>query len=159
MAILAVTSVTAEAGGRRGGPVMSPFGELYNTNSPEWRASGGNPVVYPQLMEQKAVMLQQRQMLKQQQAMEKLAKSAASKKGGKSGVNSALPGAAGPDNGAGGLPALNGTAKKKRRTYVGTGNSVKSEAGDTIPDPLKSPSATPASKTPSISTSKSPEQP
>jgi hypothetical protein len=170
-AILAVTSVTAEAGGRRGGPVVSPFGELYNTSSPEWKASGGNPVVYQQIMEQKAALLQQRRMLKQQQAMEKQAKSAAGKRGGKAGVNSALPGAAGLDSGAGGLPALNGTSKKKRRTYVGTGNSVKSEAGatqvtpsavtpgDTIPDPLKSPSTTPASKQPTTGTPKTPNQP
>ena len=149
--VLAMTSGAAEAGGRRGGPVMTPFGELYNTNSPEWRASGGNPLVYQQLVEQKMLMRQQQQELKQQQLMQKQMQKGAK---GKSVTSS------------GGLPASTSPVKKKRRTYVPTGNTAKSEVeggqnapspvikGDTIPDPLKSPSTTPAPKKPTVTAPK-----
>lgn len=146
--VLAMTSGVAEAGGRgRGGAVMTPFGELYNTNSPEWRASGGNPLVYQQIIEQKMLMRQQQQELKQQQSLQKQLQ-----KGAKGKTVSA------PDS----LPAISGTQKKKRRTYVPTGNAAKLEVegdknapppatrGDTIPDPLKSPSTTPAPKKPTV---------
>jgi hypothetical protein len=60
--------------GGRGGTVMSPFGPLYNTNTPEYRMSGGNPFVMQQLMQQKQWMLQQQMMLRQQQQYQKLQK-------------------------------------------------------------------------------------
>jgi hypothetical protein len=68
MLTFAVSS-PANAGRPRGGQVMTPFGPLYNTASPEWRQSGGNPMLYEQIMEQKAYQKQQQMMLKQQQQM------------------------------------------------------------------------------------------
>jgi hypothetical protein len=55
----------------RGGVVMGPNGPLYDTSTPEWRASGGNLFLYQQLMEQKMMMQQQQQMLKYQQQLAK----------------------------------------------------------------------------------------
>jgi hypothetical protein len=69
--------VQARGYGRSGGMVNTPWGTA-NTNSPEWRMAGGNIFVYQQLMEEKAMMLQQQQFLKMQQQymqqMQKLAK-------------------------------------------------------------------------------------
>lgn len=55
--------------GYRGGIVQGPFGPLYDTNSPEWRQSGGNIMVYEQLMEQKMLLQQQKMFMRQQQMM------------------------------------------------------------------------------------------
>jgi hypothetical protein len=55
----------------RGGVVMGPDGPLYDTRTPEWRASGGNLFIYQQLMQEKMMMQQQQQMLKYQQQLAK----------------------------------------------------------------------------------------
>src|SRR5690349_17995442 len=79
LAVLMALPGVAQAQRRRGnGKVYGPGGLMYDTNSPEWRASGGNFMVYGQLMEQKALRAQQQafakqmqQMAKQQQAFQK----------------------------------------------------------------------------------------
>jgi len=63
--------------GRSGGYINTPFGQM-NTRSPEYKMSGGNPLVYQEIMQQKMMMQQQQMMMKQQQKymqqMQKLAK-------------------------------------------------------------------------------------
>ncbi len=56
---------------RRGGPVYSAYGMLYNTNSREWRMAGGNLTLYYQIVQREALLRQQRAMLKQQQILRK----------------------------------------------------------------------------------------
>jgi hypothetical protein len=72
---------TARGYGRSGGTLNTPFGTI-NMNSPEYKMSGGNPIVYQQLMEQKMLMQQQQMMLKQQQQyMKQMQKQAKNQKG------------------------------------------------------------------------------
>ena len=54
---------------RGGGMVVGGDGTMYDTRSPEWKASGGNIFVYQQIMQQKMFMQQQQLMYKQQQQM------------------------------------------------------------------------------------------
>lgn len=112
-ALIALTPALAHARGYggKGGSVMTPFGPVYNTSSPEWKMSGGNPMVYEQIMEQKMMMMQQQAMQKQQQL---LLKQQQQKKG---------PGATVPGTGAGAASGMLTTlprTKKKRRTYMGS---------------------------------------
>jgi hypothetical protein len=106
VAAFLVVSGLAEARPPRTGTVMTPFGPVYDTGSPEWKMSGGNPFVYEQIMEQKMMMLQQQMLLKQQQMLLKQQK-------GK-GATLTGPTPTGPGN-VFSLPARN--VKKKRRTY------------------------------------------
>jgi hypothetical protein len=71
LGLLALTPSTSHAQYRRGrsGVVMSPYGLLYDTRSPEWRMSGGNIFLYQQLMAQKQLMFQQRMMMAQQRQL------------------------------------------------------------------------------------------
>jgi hypothetical protein len=66
---LALSPEVVHAQGRRGGMVVTPFGPLYNTRSPEWRMSGGDIFLYQQIMEQKMLMRRQQLLLKQQQML------------------------------------------------------------------------------------------
>ena len=96
----------------RGGNVVGLNGVLYNTNSPEWRASGGNIMVYQQIMQQKMMIRQQQYMMKQQQAAQKLQKQQQGK-----GKAAGLSGA----GLNGGAPFVSdfgrSKVKKKKRTY------------------------------------------
>lgn len=69
LASIVLTPSLARARGYGGstGTVMGPYGPLYNTGSPEWKASGGNVILYEQIMEQKMMMQQQQMWVKQQQ--------------------------------------------------------------------------------------------
>ena len=72
LAVLAATTLiagVADAGRYRGGrgTVTTPYGTA-NVNSPEWKQSGGNFMVYQQIMQRKQMMLQQRAIMKQRQA-------------------------------------------------------------------------------------------
>ena len=52
--------------------IQTPNGPVYNPAlSPEWRQSGGNPMVYQQMMQQRMMRLQQQNMTKQYQEMQK----------------------------------------------------------------------------------------
>ncbi len=65
---------SAQAQRYRSGPVITPYGPLYNTNSPEYKMSGGNPLIMEELQEQKLMqqqMQQMQQMMKQQMAYQK----------------------------------------------------------------------------------------
>lgn len=117
-----VLPAQVEAGrrGYRRGPVRSIFGTLYNTNSPEWRASGGNMFAYEQLMQQKLWMQQRQMYLKQQQMLQK---QAAGKKSTNSAGGQIVPGASGRQGFAPPAPV-----KKKRRTYHPTGEVGKASA-------------------------------
>lgn len=72
----------------RGGPAVSVDGPVFNpTQTPEWRQAGGNLMVYQQIMEQKMMVAQQKQMqqnyqamVKQQQAYDKWLKDQKAKK-------------------------------------------------------------------------------
>jgi len=61
-----IPGVAVARGYRGGGRIYTPFGSA-NMNSPEWRQSGGNIMVYQQIMMQKQMLLQQRAMMRQQQ--------------------------------------------------------------------------------------------
>jgi hypothetical protein len=74
LSMFAMAPALVEAAGARGGMVVSPFGPLYDTNSPEYRAAGGNLEVYQMLMEQKAMMQYQQQMMKMQQQYQQMMK-------------------------------------------------------------------------------------
>jgi hypothetical protein len=101
-------------GYRRGGTVVTPFGPLYSTNTPEWRQAGGNMILYQQLMEQKMMLQQQQMMMKTQQQMMKL-----QQQKGK------LPnGPATNPNPIVTLPAPRARKKAKRRTCVPQGTSA-----------------------------------
>jgi hypothetical protein len=136
-----VASLTAEARPPRGGSVQSPFGEVYNTRSPEWKAAGGNILVYQQLMEQKLLLQQQQTMLKQQQQLQKQAKATAKASKTVAPATAVLP-----------------PAKKKKRSYVPTGKTATSDtdkstvppatSGAPMSDPLKTPATTTTPKTP-----------
>jgi hypothetical protein len=54
---------------RGGGMVVGGDGTMYDTRSPEWKASGGNIFVYQQIMQQKMFNQQQQMFYKQQQQM------------------------------------------------------------------------------------------
>ena len=146
IAILGLVGVSsfAEARGPRGGNVVSTDGVLYNTNSPEWRASGGSMAMYEQIMQNKMMMQQQQMMLMQQQLMQKAQQQQA--KGKATGFNgSTLNG--GINNGTPFVPDF-GTAKpkKKRRTYDPT-HPVTSQAKSTKADPKAAKVDPPASTT------------
>jgi hypothetical protein len=66
--LLLVAPFSAHAQYRRGraGVVISPYGVLYNTRSPEWQMAGGNPILYQQLLAQKQMIFEQRMMMAQQ---------------------------------------------------------------------------------------------
>ena len=134
VAAFAVTSGLAHAGRPRSGAVVSPFGPVYNTGSAEWRMAGGNPLLYEQIVEQKMMMQQQQMMLRQQQQMLKA-------------NNGKAAGLASPAGGsrAAGLNVLPpAQRKKKRRTYVPTGNTAKAEAEKSAtPAKAAKPSTTP----------------
>ncbi len=74
-ALVALAGMPGEAQAqRRGGSVITPYGELYDTRSPEYRQSGGNPYRLQELLEQKEMRQQyqaMQQMQKQQQAYQK----------------------------------------------------------------------------------------
>ncbi len=78
----------AQAQRYRNGPVQTPWGPEQNvTQSAEWRQAGGNLEVYQQIMYQKYMAAQQKQMdkenqeyVKQQQAFQKWVKEQAAKK-------------------------------------------------------------------------------
>jgi len=56
----------------RSGPAMTPYGPVANpTQSAEWRQAGGNPIIYQQIMEQKLLAAQQKEMQKEWQALQK----------------------------------------------------------------------------------------
>jgi hypothetical protein len=142
-AVVVLSSSLALAGGRgrRSGVVMSPFGPVYDTRSPEWRASGGNVFVYQQLMELKLQRQREQILLKQQQMLDRAARAKKVAAKGKA----AHPEAMAP------LPAFDDLKKaKKKRTYVPTGAATSAEKsvpttakpGDTMDDPLKAPPAT-----------------
>jgi hypothetical protein len=106
VAALALIPLVAQARGyRRGGYVITPYGRM-NTNSPEYRMAGGNPMVYQQLMQQKLMMQRQQMLMKQQlkymQQMQKKQKSQSDQPTQQldSNVTSLAP------------------SKKKKRTYV-----------------------------------------
>jgi hypothetical protein len=104
-AVILLTPSLAHAQ-RGGGVVMGPNGPLYDTRTPEWKASGGNLFIYQQLMEQKMYMRQQQMLYQQQQQMLK------SQKGMSTGPTQ--------------NPSVNvnlslSKKKKKRRSYVPTG--------------------------------------
>jgi hypothetical protein len=85
LAVLTLMPLAAQARGRRGSSkVYGPGGLMYDTNSADWKAAGGNINVYQQRMAQKAMMAQQKlmmqQMAKQQQAFQKWYKDQKSKK-------------------------------------------------------------------------------
>jgi len=121
-----LTPATSQARGygSKGGVVQTPFGAA-NTNSPEWRAAGGNPIIYGELMEQKMMMLQEQEYYRQQMLWQKQQQQLAKKKG------------AGATTGAGsfnrgntpafpttGMPTTLPAAKKKKRTYAPAGKPV-----------------------------------
>lgn len=77
--LVLLLSAQAEAqwgrrGRSRGGVVMTPYGPLYDTRSPEWRAAGGNIFIYQQLREQTMMLQQERMMMKQRELLAKQAK-------------------------------------------------------------------------------------
>lgn len=88
---------------------MTPFGPLYNTGSAEFKASGGNPMMLDELMQESAYRQQQQMWMKQQQQMLQLQKQQ-NKNGG---LNSP------PNTNSQALPGLAPIRKtrKKRRTY------------------------------------------
>lgn len=102
--------VEAQAGRGRGGSVKTPFGELYNTNSAEFRASGGNIFLMQELQQQKMMQQQQQLWLKQQAQMAKL-------KNGKTGVTS-LPGNTFGQNANGFSTRIAPPRQKKRKANV-----------------------------------------
>ena len=86
--LVAAPSVAQAQRRGRGGPAMSVDGPVFNpTQTPEWRQAGGNLMVYQQIMEQKMMVAQQKQMqqnyqamVKQQQAYDKWIKDQKAKK-------------------------------------------------------------------------------
>lgn len=86
LAVLTLMPIAAQAGGRgsRSSKVYGPGGLMYDTNSPAWKAAGGNVNVYQQMMAQKATMARQKamaqQMAKQQRAFQKWYKDQQAKK-------------------------------------------------------------------------------
>jgi hypothetical protein len=140
----------ALAGRPKGGVVVSPFGPIYNTNSPEWKMAGGNPLIYEQIMEEKMLMQQQQQFLKQQQQMMKANQ-------GKPGLNQ-TPAAASAGFNALAAPQRK---KKKRRTYVPTGTSATADPGKPATTAKPAAGTTEPSKTPSttLPTAKTPSKP
>lgn len=149
---------TAEARGPRGGNVVGPDGVLYNTNSPEWRSSGGNMIVYQQIIQQKMFLQQQQMMIKQQQQFDKMQKLQA--KGKATGFNgSTLNG--GINNGTPFVPDFGGTkAKKRRRTYDPThpvnGKAPEVKPTESTSKPTVGAPAAPKSPTPSPAVEKTP---
>jgi hypothetical protein len=146
--VLAVMPGLVLAGPPKGGVVVSPFGPIYNTNSPEWKMAGGNPLIYEQIMEEKMLMQQQQMFLKQQQQMMKANQ-------GKPGLNQTP---ASPSTGFNALAPQR--KKKKRRTYVPTGTSAKAEPGKsaTATKPEAGAGTSESSKTPSTAP-KTPSKP
>ncbi|MEO6807875.1 MAG: hypothetical protein ABI353_02040 [Isosphaeraceae bacterium] len=71
LAVLTLMPIAAQARGRgsRSGKVYGAGGLMYDTNSPAWKAAGGNINVYQQMMAQKAMMAQQKVMMAQQKVM------------------------------------------------------------------------------------------
>ena len=67
-ALLALPSSAMAQRGRHSGPIMTADGPV---SPAEWRAAGGNPIVYQQLMEQKQMAAQEKAMQQQYQAMQK----------------------------------------------------------------------------------------
>ncbi len=133
--LVVAASHSAQARGARGGNVVGPDGIIYNTRSPEWRASGGNIYVYQQIMMQKQMMLQQQQAQKQMQAFVKQQQQQAKKNGTANGPNKNQPTT--PPMTAPVIPT-----KKKKRTYDPThpvGSQLKSE---TASDAAKTPAPT-----------------
>ena len=131
IAILALFGLSsfAEARGPRGGNVVSTDGVLYNTNSPEWKASGGSMAMYEQIMQNKMMMQQQQMMLRQQQLMQKAQQQG---KGKATGFNGSTMNG-GINYGTPFVPDFGGAKpKKKRRTYDPT-HPVTSQAKSTKP--------------------------
>jgi hypothetical protein len=139
----------------RSGVVMSPYGPLYDTRSPEWRMSGGNIFVYEQLMEAKMMARQQQMMMMKQQMimMKQQRKSQQARRSG-AGLN-----AANADQFGGQGAAVGATRQRKKpRVVPGAQNPlVKRKEIDATPAPAanaktnaqSSPSSKPAASTPS----------
>jgi hypothetical protein len=104
--LVVLASQSAHARAPRGGNVMGPDGIMYNTRSPEWRASGGNVYAYQQILMQKQMMAQQQQALRQQQAFAKQQQQLAKKNGTNKNQAPTPPITA---------PVI--ASKKKKRTY------------------------------------------
>jgi hypothetical protein len=145
--VLALMPGLVVAGRPRSGVVVSPFGPIYNTNSPEWKMAGGNPLIYEQIMEEKMLMQQQQMLLKQQQQMMKANQ-------GKPGLNQT------PASASTGINALAAPQrkKKKRRTYVPTGTSATADPGKPATTAKPAAGTSERSKTPST-TAKTPSKP
>ena len=144
----------SEARGPRGGNVVGPDGVMYNTNSPEWKASGGSMEMYRQIMQQKVWMQQQQFMLKQKQEMQKLQKQG---KGKATGFNGSTMNG-GINYGTPFVPDFGGSKpKKKRRTYDPTrpvGAQIK-QAKPTETAPKADATAAPKTEQPKTETRKS----
>jgi hypothetical protein len=137
-ALIAFPSTSRAQYGRHGraGVVMGPDGMLYNTRSPEWRMSGGNPAVYQQLVQQKLLLRQQRLMRQQQRLMNQTRRTTRNAVRRGSAVNPA----------AGGIAGQNATAARQSRkkaraaaaagaapANAGNGTSVKGASGNRAP--------------------------
>ena len=116
---------------------MTPFGPVYNTNSPEWRQAGGNPIVYQQIMEQKMMMQQQQMYMKQQQLYMKQQQQAAKGQNKNQGLN----GPAATNSAAANPFTTLPRKKKKRRAYDPT-HPVTSGAAASAKTDAKTPAAT-----------------
>lgn len=113
--------------GSRGGMISTPYGSV-NSNSPEWKASGGNMFVYEQIMEEKMMIMQQQMMMKQQQQMMKLQQQQAKKGNSSPSQNNSASSNV--------LQTLPTRRKKKIRTYdptkpvMGTSSKTSKTATD-----------------------------
>lgn len=148
LAVLVLSPSPANARGPRTGTVMTPFGPVYNTGSPEWKMAGGNPLIYEQIMEQKAMQQQQMLLMKQEQELLKMRKKAGT-----------LNGPGGTNTATFTQPAPLRRRKKKIRTYDPT-HPVTSPAHTTD---AKTPAGTPpgSSRTvaPKVEATKTPLKP
>lgn len=130
--------------------IQTPYG-MANTNSPEWRAAGGNPIVYGELMEQKMQMLQEQEYMRQQMLWEKQQQQA-KKKGTGSTTGSLNSGNTPAFPSTGTLTTLP-AVKKKKRTYVPAAKPA-ATAKPALNSTTADKKATPAAATPKSTTAK-----
>jgi hypothetical protein len=129
----------------RSGVVMSPYGPLYHTRSPESRMSGGNIFIYRQLMEAKMMARQQQLMMRQQQMMMRQQRKSQQARRSVAGLDAANAGEF-AQQGAGSATRR----KRMLRAVAGAQNALaKEKESDTgasstpKPHPVSTPSATP----------------
>jgi hypothetical protein len=137
------TTAHAQRYGRTYGPAMTPFGPVYNPAlSPEWRQAGGNPIIYEQIMQQKALIQQQKLMMQQQQAYNKYQQELAKQKKANGNTTTGTT--------SGDQPQAFSTTLTPPRRKTSTKKSATSSSPST---PTSTPSSTKTTTTPANSSS------